>query len=100
MPQLEIVLWKHFHDYVRQYHYGGRFNISRDGEVAIREFIANGVTEIDRLSYSPDQVEDSKSKLLLFANEMIRLAKRRNTHLLTSSILTGLKKNFAVALFC
>ena len=93
MQEIENAFWNHFRDYVRHSNFhGSKFQISPEGETAIRELIAHGVGEMTRLSYSPAQWEGAKSKLLLFADEMMILAKREHTNLLTGNIFHRIKE--------
>jgi hypothetical protein len=88
MNQIENTLWNHFRDYVRRLH----FQLAPDAEPDIRELIAHGVAEMKRLNYSHPQWEGAKSKLLLFADEMIYVAKLQHTQLLTGNIFRKIKE--------
>ena len=85
----ESTLWMDFRAFVQE----RNCRIAPDAAKEIRALIAHGVAELNRSEYPLYMIEDAKRRLLLFANEMIKLAKRQHTQLLTADIFQTVKED-------
>jgi hypothetical protein len=85
---LANTFWQAFTDHVDRYGYV----LSSDAEAGVRTLIDSGVSTIIHLNYSQPQRDEAKKQLLVFADEMITLARVQNTQVLNGDIFRKVKQ--------